>query len=523
MPRAGGYSFHPDEIFQIAASINIDFLHGQLNPHFYNYGAMYMYLVSLITTVASGFGFVDPSSLADRYLSARLLTAFLGAAIPYFVYLAASRLYTKSLALIAAAFAAITPIAVVHSHFATVDIVATFWVSICLAASAAIFTRPSTKQYVIAGLMAGFAGATKYGAAIVIIAPLAAHITSSTQVPIKRKITYIALLITTAAAGFIIGNPGSILWPDEFLRGLMFEYQHASQGHGFVFTQTGTGWRFHLTSSLYFGLGLPFLILALTGFAAMIFDGSRRGWTLAVFAAIYYLIIGFATVRFARYTIPLVPVISIAAAVAVTRVYAFISRRPPLGRGLTPSPNTQHPTPLSACWLILCLAAIYYTLSYSIALDRLFVVEDPRNKAAAWIERNVPIGSTIAFPTIAWFYSPALSPGFTHYQPGKREAAMAGVKSYDLLTDADVPWDWTIFHVVFPKYIIISDYEDTDALRARDTDAIKYMRMLRVQYTPAKTFSRRLHGGGLDFGKAESLPHDLKYASPRITIYKRRT
>jgi len=521
LPESGRLSYHPDEVLQVGSALRIDVASLQLNPHFYNYGAMYSYLVSAAMSIASALGLANPGSLAGWYIIARLLTAFLGAAIPYLVYLTAVRLYDRRIAMIAAAVAAIAPIAVVHSHFATVDAPATFWVAACLASSSAIARGGRLRWYALAGLTAGFAGATKYGAAVVIVAAVAAYLLRDQDRPWSRSLLTgrMGLLLGAAAVGFIVGNPGCVLWPAEFAKGFMYEYAHVRQGHGLVFEQTGSGWLFHLTSSLRYGMGVPLLILALAGLCVMVIQRrgpapnvSGQGRFLIIFALVYYLIIGFARVRFARYIIPLTPVLSIAVAIAIVSGFDLVSRL------------SQAKLRLAACaaLALLYLGAAYYTISYSIALDRLFTLPDPRVRAAEWIERRVPKGSVIAFPTVPWFYSPALRPEFTALLSAERFAAMSKVTNYRLVTDEQTPWDWSLLRASGAQYAIVSDFEDLDALRARDPNAQEYMRVVCGEYARVRVFENRLRAGGLDFGPSERLPHDLKYASPRITIYRRR-
>jgi 4-amino-4-deoxy-L-arabinose transferase-like glycosyltransferase len=506
----GQGSFHPDEVFQVAAAANIHI--GSLNPHFYNYGAWYMYLVSAVTGLASGAGLIDPMSMPGRFLVARLVTALLGAAVSYFVYRIGSRLYDRKVGLLAAVAAAVTPIAVQHSHFATVDIPATFWIAACLAFSADAFRKGAARDCALAGLCAGFAGATKYTAAMVLIAPIAALLTGVYGMSVRKKLTIAPWILIGGIAGFVIGNPGSVLWTGEFLKGFTSEFQHAGLGHGFVFTNTGPGWLFHLKSSLLCALGLPYLICALAGLALMACDKSRRGWFMLIFFVVYYVVISLSEVRFARYIIPLTPILAIAFTVTVATAFDLISRMRWGSLRLRQS--------LLASWFALCLAIAYYTLGYTVALDRLFVERDPRVSAANWINRNVPAGSTIALPTQPWFFSPALSPGFTDLLPSDRLEAMAAVTKYHLVSNPDREWDSDVLRSA--NYAIISDYEDIDAERAKDPDALAYLQLVRSEFAPVEVISNRLRGGGIDFGPADSLPHDMKYASPRITIYKRR-
>jgi len=110
LPVSNSSSFHPDEIFQVLAAANIDWRSLQLNPHFYNYGPMYLYLVSIFTHLLSAVGLLDASNLCDRFVAARFVTVILGSLTPYFVYLAGRRIRDEKTGLIAAAIAAVVPI-----------------------------------------------------------------------------------------------------------------------------------------------------------------------------------------------------------------------------------------------------------------------------------------------------------------------------------------------------------------------------------------------------------------------------
>ncbi|MDO8585867.1 MAG: glycosyltransferase family 39 protein [Armatimonadota bacterium] len=514
LPTSGGYSYHPDEIFQIASAEKIDLGALNLNPQFYNYGAMYMYLVSALMSLGASVGLTSRLVLVDWYLIARLLTALLGAVTPYLVFLTASRLFDRKVGLAAALLAAITPVAVVHSHFATVDAPATFWVAACLATSARLARGASIRSIIFAGLFAGFAGATKYTTAIVLIAPLVALL-AEREAPFSKKLPPVGLAIAAALAGFVIGNPGCVLWADQFGKGFLYEFSHARQGHGLVFVNTGPGWLFHIRSSLLYGLGLPYLLLSLAGLCVIARQRRRESWFLLAFALVYFATISLSPVRFARYVIPLTPVLAITAAAAIVNGFDSIAR---LRWGRLRARQT-----LLVSWLVVCVGALYYTLSYSMALDRLFDDKDPRFESVAWIKAHVPKGSAIALPTRPWFYSPAFSEWFTHPLPEERFLGLSRVKDYRLLANPDLEWDSDLLRSARPDYVVVSDYEDLDAVRAKDPAALEYLRILRARYAVAAVIADRLRGGGLDFGTPEHLPHDLKYASPRLTIYKRRT
>ena len=138
-------TYHPDELINLSAATAADIPHLQLDIKFYNYGTFYFYLVSLAHTVGRGWGLIpttpngydalSPQAAPEQaalFLAGRIVTALLGTATIAVIYFLGRRLYGRKAGLIAALLYAVTPIAVQHSHFLTVDVPATFFVSLAL-------------------------------------------------------------------------------------------------------------------------------------------------------------------------------------------------------------------------------------------------------------------------------------------------------------------------------------------------------------------------------------------------------
>ena len=270
-------------------------LRGQFDIGFYNYGAFYFYLVSFAQILGRGWGFipttlggVSPLSpqaapeMAALFLTGRVVTTLLGIATIPLLYFAGSRFYGKRTGLIAAGLYAVSPLAVVHAHFLTVDVPATFFVTLTLFFSAKIlFPRTvktiepslstSTEEdqnkqsfrslflspHLLAGIATGLAAATKYTAITVLLIPLAAHLWSNRQdrqTEEKKTTKPLLLILGGCVVAFLLGCPGVFLNPDAFWNGLpnfpgsglRYElFEHSRTGHGDLFTDTGNGWWYH--------------------------------------------------------------------------------------------------------------------------------------------------------------------------------------------------------------------------------------------------------------------------------------
>ena len=371
---------------------------GDLNPHFFNYPSFQFYVVALAIglTYLTGLGlgyfgdladfqsliFADPTLL---YVVGRLVTAILGTCTIAFVYLVASRMESRRAGLVSAVFIAVAFLHVRDSHFLTVDVPATFWVLAAYSLACKYIERESLATGVLAGVCIGLAASTKYNATLFVPAlMLTLLVAGRGQIRADSRLERIGamlvarwrhLAVTGAAiaASFVIGSPFVLLEPDTFIEDLSFERTTFAAGRGL---DLGFGWIYHLHVSLWNGLGWPLLLAGLAGCGLL--ACRRRPADLLVVSGIviYYAVAGSGKSVFVRYMIPLVPLLCIAAAVALVRATRHLR-----GRWWLP--------------LATCLLAAP-ALSSSLQFDRLLAREDTRLMAAAWIEANVPSGTRIA-------------------------------------------------------------------------------------------------------------------------------
>lgn len=471
------FSYHPDELPLLSAASNLNFSAGRFDPGFYNYGTLWVYLLRIPIALSSAPGGIN---LGLATMLARLMAACFGAGTAVVCWKAGRRVAGLPGAMVAGMVVAVAPLHVQQSQFATVDAPATFFVALCLYLTV-------TERLTLAALCAGLAAATKYTCGAVVVAPLFACVFAGDR---KAALRAVGLCVAAAVAGFVIGCPGAILWPREFLGGFLSEASHARTGHGLVFLQTGPGWLYHLLHSLLPGLGWPLLMLSLCAVAAWIWRPSRETGPALVFVGVFYLVLSMAEVRFARYVIPLIPAFGILTG-------ALIQRWPRL------------------VWL--SGAALVMTAVYAAQLDNAFLRPDPRTKAAEWITDHVASGSAIAVPGVPWFYSPPLSPEFGQLSAEARRQAAEAIPGYRLLIPEE-DWDTGVLGKR-PRYVMITSFESVDRKRLHDQRYEAFMETVRRDYHVSKTFGRALPVGFFTLG--EALPHDMQYAAPQIEIYER--
>lgn len=497
-------TYHPDELIDLQAALQADIPHFKFDIGFYNYGTFYFYLVSLAQTVAAGYHLLPalqtPSAAhqASLFLVGRVVTALLGGFTVPVVYALGKRLYGEPVGLAAAFLYALAPLAVVYSHFLAVDVPATFFVSLALLGSARLLEKETLKDCLLAGVWVGLATATKYTAGVCFIAPLTALWLR------KGSWKGMGSMALAAVGAFFVGCPGPILNWNVFWNGLpgypgsgvRYElFIHSRQGHGLLFVDTGLGWWYHLVVSLSWGLGLPFYGASLLGIGVALKRRTPADWLLLAFTLLYFSLIGFSAVRFARYTLPLFPALAVLSA-----------------RGLA---TTAHMAKNSKAVSALLIGGVVgLTGVTSLGWLLCLVRPTPQDLAAAYLRKHLPYGGSVAFATIPWFYSPPLSPLFG--LPAAPQRAQAATKSSRFsLRLPPHEWDTEVLSPP-PDAVVLSNFETMHPLRLGLPATRRFLQAIPSFY------GKVVFGRGVPWGAPPwrtIVPDDFLYICPTLTLY----
>ncbi len=499
------FSFHPDEWVILGYTLGLDIPHGQLDPHFYNYGTVYLYLLHLAILAGSTYGWLTPPSdiaqyeaFAGLYLTGRWLSVAAGVLTCWLVWEMGKRLCGYRCAMVAAFLLAIAPLHTLHCHFLTTDATATLFTTGVLLAALKLYEGGGKRALVAAAALIGLASATRYNAVLVGIAPLLALWLRAREhgEPWWGKAL---LLVVLSAAAFLFFCPGVWMNPQEFWRDFGYEAKHVREGHGLVFVDTGLGWVYHYWTNLRFGLGLPLLLLAT--FSMLIAPLSRRPQVLILwaFVVVYYLFLGSFAVRFARYLLPLLPPLMVLTAWLIAESWR----------------NTQQAGRVIVTAVAGSIAV--YTLIWGVAVTVVLLQPDPRLQALEWIRQHVPQGTRIAFATVPWFYTPPLSPYWGELQPSRRAERAREVKEYHLLVPGE---EWDVHVLQQAQVVVLSQFEVDDAVRVRHAPALAFLHELERSFRRVAQFDTTFRVDGVRFGK-RNVPHDMLYPFPRIEVWIR--
>lgn len=500
------FSFHPDEWVILGYTLGLDLPHGQIDPHFYNYGTVYLYLLHLAILAGSTYGwitmpldFTQYTAFSGLYLTGRILSVLAGIATCWLVWEIGKRVCGYRCAAVAASLLAVVPLHTLHCHFLTTDATATLFTTGVLLASLLFYDSGSRRALIASAVLTGLASATRYNAGLVVIAPLLALWWRARE---QREpwLGRAATLAAVSLIAFLIFCPGVWLNPKEFWRDFGYEARHVREGHGLVFVSTGLGWVYHYWTNLRFGLGLPLLLLSTLGMLIAPLSSRPQVLILWAFVLVYYLFLGSFAVRFARYLLPILPPLMVLTAWLIAEAWRNTRQ---VGR---------------ATVAVITSGVALYTLLWGAAVVTALLSPDPRIHALRWIQQEVPRGTTIAFATIPWFYTPPLSPYWGELQPARRAERAREVQEYRLLVP-NSEWDSALLEQA--QVVVLSQFEKDDAVRVRHAPALAFLEELYRSFRLVAQFDSTFRLGWLNFGK-RGVPHDMLYPFPRIEIWERR-
>lgn len=501
------FSYHPDEFHSLRGALAL--AAGDPNPHFFNYGSLYLYLVALVClwhdAVLGGADLLGallkaPTAhveMAAWVLNARLIVVACAVATVGVAWVAGRRLAGPAGGLIAALLVALLPMHVLHSHYATVDVPQALFVALCLLFTLRLAAEPTRRNYLLAGLAAGLAMSVKYNGALVILAPLLAH----GLLPgggLRPGWGRVAGMFGVMALAFFATSPFVLLSWQEAWRDISFELTHMREGEWPIKEVYPNGWLFHLHPALFLAL------------AAVLFSRGelrRRLLPIVVFAFAWWLMIGAAGVRYERYAMPLEPV----AALCAAGVWAAM-------RGRSGLPARCVAAAALALW---CLALLL------VNVDRLqaFAAGRPsRDAMLSSVRGKVPEGETLAILWEPWFNIAPVdycnggqvlraNPLFARFKRPVKPLLVTGIDAERIRRER-------------PRAVLVSDFE-LDERFAEVSEGHREMRELlwhsgmyhvAARWPPNGHFDLRLTHFWSDVVRSAS---DSRYPTPTLHLFLR--
>jgi len=300
---------HPDETVIVSTALR--FGYGDLNPHSFLYPSLFFYLTAVAYSIlyAGGhiFGYF-PSVLAFKwqfftdpspfYLAARLLSAGLGTATVFFTYRLGMALAGRSAGLLAALLLAVNPLHVRNSHFATSDVAMTAFVTLGLLYAVRAANDGTLRDFIWSGIWFGLATSTKYPALLFLTSLLSAAVWPCEKdplVPRQTRFYRLCLGLFCAAVALIFTSPFLLLdWPAA-VRDIHYQSSFRSTGW---FGASEPAWYYHLTFSLYYGIGILLLLVLVASITRLVMRRDRGALSIATGGVAYLVFMVLITTLF---------------------------------------------------------------------------------------------------------------------------------------------------------------------------------------------------------------------------------
>lgn len=510
------FSYHPDEFHSLRGAISLAL--GDANPHFFNYGSLYLYLVALAAALAHGGLFaaiaqavpggpILPEAIRAWTLDARVVTVILALGTIAVVWALGRALWGERAGLTAGLLLALAPLHVLHSHYATVDVPGAFFVALALLFAVRMTRNMTLRDAAGAGVAAGLAASVKYSGGLVLVAPLTAWAVAwwRARITETERPALSALLLppVLALVAFAATSPYTFLdWPSAW-RDISFELAHMRAGDDpWLMAIYPSGWLFHL-SGLALGTGFVMLAVAAVGLVVGIAEGRRELAPLVVFGLVAFAVTAQAQVRYARYEIVLLPVIAVLAAGVVG-----LERERGAGGPLAVAGR-------AAAIALLLIGAVAGAGLTDHTMLRGLVQPDARDVGLQVIERRVLPDGRVGLLTAPWFYQPPVdycnggvalrgNPLWGAYRRPVRDLVVLGTDLEALRREV-------------PDAVVVTGWEVDAALAAGDQRTLAFMAALEEL-----GYERAPDPGPPAWRPGERPPaSDWLYPFPRIAIYLR--
>src|SRR3989344_5089665 len=376
-----GYSFHPYERNIANAVSQIKFF-SQLNPHFFAYGGLLIYLYratgEIIAAITQDFSWIydwGHINIIGRFYSALFSTLTLPS-----IYFLAKKIFNKRTAVIATSLAVFTVTFIQTSHFSiTENFLIFISVLICLS-SANVLKKSKLRDYILCGVLVGLAAAAKTTGILFLIFPLTAYFLSITKAPYKflRRILYLFSLLITTLTTFTIFSPYTFLSWEKFMESMRYESGVAlgtlpvpytlqfTNTYSYLFQIKNFFWQLGPVSLLLVPSFILFLI-------AILKTKDKRFVLLLSFPLTYFLYVGDWHTKFIRFMLPTFPFIVITISYFLYKTQVKIKF---LGNALT-------------------LLTLVITIFWAIAFFSIYINKQTRIAASEWIYENIPSNSKI--------------------------------------------------------------------------------------------------------------------------------
>lgn len=480
---------HFDEIYGVRQAVAFGAMK-TLRPVVFFYPALYSHILLLlygawflmgkITGMFSNsadFAFLYIIKPGYFYLIGRAVSWLAGSLTVYALYRIGKKTHSRQVGLLAALFLAFSAFHSLQSHWAKVDVLMVFLVSLALFFMVDILKKGKPGHYLWGGFFAGLATAAKFNAAPIIFVYLLACFFSG-----KKNIRLTFCGLGMFLLGFFLGSPYCFLDFKSYYNELLYTRSMVKIGE---LGNSGTaGWLWIIRD--FIAKDKIIAVVSILGFIYALLRGKKADCLFIVLAGLSFIYVGAWRKESLHYFITAVPALFILAAVLVSGIYKkFLS----------------HANRVWVCFLLSFM--LLPNLTNILKADYGLIQKDARTTAKEWIEANIPQGARIALHGLRYRDYPMLSSKdgeFSNFDYGPKARGayqnqylndkisqyLASVKTYRLFRiEKDIPEEEVSFLL---KGVSYKNDSYVKSCYGQGFRQIKELKALKVEYVILSSF-----------------------------------
>ena len=364
---------------------------------FFIYGMYFLLgkLSGIFTSVDdfSTYFLLEPSSF---YLIARLGSVFSGLLVIIALFFICNNLYNNRVGLLSCLFLSSTFVFIDLCHSAKQDVTMVLFLLLSFLYISLILKTGLRKYYILAGIFAGLAISEKYNAGFVVIPVTVSHYMWGSINNISKRMLILnpnlLMAFITLGITFIVCNPYVIINPGEIWNGisnLLFNF--STIGRVGIQQSSVNPYIYLATNILKNGMGITLEIVVVIGLIYCIYRREKEDLLLLSLIIPYILVSGSMKTMAPHYLLPAMVLMIIMGSLFISSFIVNVFKQ-----------KRSQEIAFIVIPILIVLNPLYSIVKY----DHLMSLEDTREIAKEWIEKNIKPGSTIAVEDGT--YSPAL-------------------------------------------------------------------------------------------------------------------
>lgn len=427
------HHLHPDERMLVMVTQQISFpsnisqfftQQSPLNPKFFAYGSLPMYLLKAVSEFV-GF-FAGQKWTGYDYLPyiGRLLVILFDLGIIFIGFKLIKKVFSEQIALLWMVFYATAVFPIQVSHFFTVDTFMAFFIILCLYLIVEHFENPTIKKAFMIGFAFAGAAASKVSSLVVLVSlgiclgietfllGVQYFLMYKNKVieklrqrifllfkknhyslhwnKLKRMLLSLVMMLVSFVIFFFIFEPYAYLDWDEYSSQLSYQMRMAKDPYVFPYTLQYVGtpaYSYFLKDVILWGIGLPLGLWIVPGMIYYSLDLVRRLFKkgdyqkeareliLFAFFVSYFIIIGRSSVKFMRYFLPLYSFFILYVVIFLFKLKKLFTE---------------------TGFKIFLSAILLFHLTWMLFFMNIYLQKNTRISASQWIKENISKGSLLA-------------------------------------------------------------------------------------------------------------------------------